>query len=667
MRHDGVSGWYARLDRVLDDRPEQVRIWLEAWEGALRQSKPVAALLPEEWPTLPATLLTDPGHVLDHLIARHDAETDGRSPRGAHPTPPRLADAMVSSEMLKPPVEQMPAPQTHSLPLDALPPGFRQHLESLNLDHLNKDEVVEVDESVQLDIDAGRRTRTGISLPVADPATGGGLFPARLFKKHAEVSCDWDPQERLDDTRLLLRNLQLVDVSELSISATKSRLHLELVRYGLASLDEEGTDELLGREEVAELLNGVTLVADTLQDAWPFEESPLLLFANPPWLRIKDRFRGHPDGSRLRKELGEVLRGLLDENGEKRYSTMRGNVNLYRLFIERGLQVLQQDGRLRIVVPDSLLREQSSAPLRQLLVEGHGWENIWFFDEGNCLFPGISQGVVVISVVSRGRTDFLTTIGPLDRSDLRNDSNGVSAQVPRLALERERWNRWTRGEWGVPRLPRETEERRRLLEIIDELSHKPRLAEPLGWLTVDGNTARVRVGEVDQTSHSSSIKPWESGGRGTPFIRGVHFTDDGNGMISLRHPAFEKGIPSRASERQQARWTGELRPSGDPRLACQAIVNAHQQRRLRWVVMPSGCVLGNSVNHIELPITFQSNLSEKYGSLKDGLNWLCGHLNGDDLDDWARAWAANNNVNNYELEMLPLDILELEEGPIAAL
>jgi len=24
------------------------------------------------------------------------------------------------------------------------------------------------------------------------------------------------------------------------------------------------------------------------------------------------------------------------------------------------------------------------------------------------------------------------------------------------------------------------------------------------------------------------------------------------------------------------------------------------------------------------------------------------------LDAWARAWAANNNVNNYELEMLPL-------------
>jgi hypothetical protein len=31
-------------------------------------------------------------------------------------------------------------------------------------------------------------------------------------------------------------------------------------------------------------------------------------------------------------------------------------------------------------------------------------------------------------------------------------------------------------------------------------------------------------------------------------------------------------------------------------------------------------------------------------------------LNENSLDEWARAWSANNNVNNYELEMLPLAI-----------
>ena len=105
---NGVSGWYARLDRCLDNRQTQIEMWLDAWENSLRTHQPIAALLPEDWPTLPANLLTDPGHVLDHLLARHDAESDGRSPRGAHPTP--LVSQIRSShrKCLRRPFNQKP-------------------------------------------------------------------------------------------------------------------------------------------------------------------------------------------------------------------------------------------------------------------------------------------------------------------------------------------------------------------------------------------------------------------------------------------------------------------------------------------------------------------------------------------------------------------------------
>ena len=118
---NGVSGWYARLDRCLDNRQTQIEMWLDAWENSLRTHQPIAALLPEEWPTLPANLLTDPGHVLDHLLARHDAESDGRSPRGAHPTPPRLADSIISSEMLEATIQPKVKKQTTNMHLADLP------------------------------------------------------------------------------------------------------------------------------------------------------------------------------------------------------------------------------------------------------------------------------------------------------------------------------------------------------------------------------------------------------------------------------------------------------------------------------------------------------------------------------------------------------------------
>ena len=111
--HGNVSGWYARLDRVLDDREAQIDAWLSSWERSLQQNLPIAAFLPETWPTLPANLITDPGYVLDHLLARHDAELDGRSPRGAQPIPTILSDSMVTSELLDVP-NQSGSKRTHA-------------------------------------------------------------------------------------------------------------------------------------------------------------------------------------------------------------------------------------------------------------------------------------------------------------------------------------------------------------------------------------------------------------------------------------------------------------------------------------------------------------------------------------------------------------------------
>ena len=175
-------------------------------------------------------------------------------------------------------------------------------------------------------------------------------------------------------------------------------------------------------------------------------------------------------------------------------------------------------------------------------------------------------------------------------------------------------------------------------------------------MTTNERQVRVRVGEIDQTAHAKSIETWVKGKRSRPFIRGVHFSESEDGRVFIRHPAFRTDIPSRASERQLAMWVGDHHPAHGPRLACQAIVNAHQERRLRWAVIPEGSVLGNSVNHIELHEDIEARLVDDHATIEGGLQWLCEHLNNNDLDEWARAWAANNNVNNYELEMLPVEL-----------
>lgn len=613
---------------------------------------PVAALLPSDWPTLPANLLTDPGHVLDHLLARLDAEKDGRSPRGAHPTPPKLADAIIRSELLEPVISTPRIPKKPSLPLDALPPGFRQHFDQMNLINNSLDDNFTIDEKALSEVESGDRTLSGIPLPLADSACGGGIFVARLLNFHTEALTGEETELIVEDTRRLLSGIQLVDINPDIASAARSRIHLETVRLGLANIDDDES-VLLSRSEVENLLMESVKVCDSLQDSWPWERLPRLMITNPPWLRIKDKFRGHENGSALRKKLGERLRGLTEDDGALRFCTMKGNVNLYRLFIERGLQILQPGGTLRIIAPDSLLREQSSAPLRTLLVMEHGWQEVWAIEEANLLFPGITQGVSILSVSAKEKSKELLIRGPVDRSDLRRDGSGISARVPTFTLIRESWEEWTKGTWAIPRLPRDSLERDNVLTIISKLAKHPRLGENDHWLVRGGENIRVRVGEVDQTSHAKGIKTWVKGRKNRPFIRGVHFTEGENGVF-IRHPAYDSTIPSRSTERQLSMWTGPTNYSHGPRVACQAIVNANQERRLRWAVIREGCVLGNSVNHIELSKASEEFLAISKGSLPKGLDWLCGLLNDENIDIWARVWAANNNVNNYELEMLPI-------------
>lgn len=654
LRSGNVSGWYARLDRACPDRENQVDIWLDCWEQALSRGLPLPAVLPKEWPTLPASLLTDAGHVLDQLLCRFDAEKDGRSPRGAHSTPVTLVDAMVADELRPETPSEIHAPALPMLSVAALPPGFHAHVKNINS---NRNECSpEEDEETLSEIAAGKRTRSGIPLPFAEPAVGGGLFPARLIRWHSENTEKMRSEQRADDTRILLSNLQLLDVCEAACRASRRRIYLELVRYGLASIDDQPNEGEIGRGEATSMISRAVRLGDSLKDGWPWCQQPRLLMTNPPWLRIKDRFRGHEDGTRLRKKLGRELRSICDADGNRRFSTLRGNVNLYRLFLERSLQVTQTGGRIRIVTPDSLLREKSSISLRTLLVNNHEWTSVWEFPESSRLFAGVSQGALVLAVTVGGETDGVLLYGPAEKNEVCS-RQGLSPTVPCMELDRGRWETWSRGEWAIPRLPRSREERDHVLTIIDDLAEAPRLSDPDHWLCCKEDRVRIRVGEVDQTNCTDDIHSWKKGSRGVPLVRGVHFRSNEE-KVWLHHPSLDCQIHSGAPERKQALWRGDIKPSKHPRLACQAIVNTHQTRRLRWVVLPAGSVIGNSVNHLMIPDETMKGLMKRHRGRVKALNWLCEILNSKQLDAWSRAWAANNNVNNYELELLPVKMGE---------
>ena len=638
-----TSGWYARLDHECPERTEQIEIWLDSWLDATKKNQPIAAALPNSWPTLPAGLLSNPGNVLDHLLARFDAQSDGRSPRGVYAPPARFVDAVLHDELQHGSSKKKEPPAT--LSLAALPPSFRGFAKQFNKD-INDEGVVEgSDESSK------NQTESGIPIPFADPCVGAGLFAERMLRIHSERLAGHQPSERREDTLRLLEGLQLVDTSEVAVNSARKRIVIVLARLGLVDLDGDGDDGKIGLSEAEMIVESNVRCMDPLMGEWPWNERPMLMISRPPWLRIKDRFRGHPDGSALRKELSSQLREFKGSDGKARFSAIKGNVNLYRLYIERSLQISQNGGRVRLVVPCSVLREKSSLPLRKLLVESNNWDSVWSFPEDSRLLFGGSQGVSVIGITVGEETDVMTSFGPLLVDDI-SPGRGLESDAPFLELERGPWSSWTDASWAVPKMPRDETSRSRTILAIGNLADKPRLVEEGTSLNPSGMPIKVRVGEVERSVWKKEISDWTGKAGEVPFIRAAHISFKG-GMGTLAHPAFDTD-----SEARKSAWKGASEMCVQSRIVCQSVVNPQSERRLVWAVVPEGCVLGNSVSFLDLPKEVEDGLSESFGSLEDGLDFLANRLNSEDLDLWSRAWAANNNVNNYEIEMLPFEIEE---------
>lgn len=644
-----TSGWYARLDHECPERTQQIEIWLDSWLEATKKNLPIAATLPNNWPTLPAGLLSNPGTVLDHLIARFDAQSDGRSPRGVYAPPARFVDAILYDELRHGSSTKKEPPAT--LSLAALPPSFRGFAKQFN-ENISEDCVPDSEE-----IEMKNRTISGIPIPFADPCVGAGLFAERILRIHSERISGNTPNERREDTLRLLEGLQLVDSSEVAVNSARKRIVIVLARLGLVDLDGEGDEGKIGLSEAEMIIESNVRCVDPLLGEWPWNEGPMLLVSRPPWLRIKDRFRGHPEGSSLRKSLSRQLRKFKGSDGRARFSAIKGNVNLYRLYIERSLQLSHRGGRVRLVVPSSVLREKSSLPLRKLLVESNQWDSVWSFPEDHKLLFGGSQGVSVIGVTVGEETDVLTSFGPLLSDDLAS-GKGLVSDAPFFELERGPWSSWTDTSWAVPKMPRSPIDRSRTLAAIGNLADKPRLVEDGTGLNPSGRAIKVRVGEVERSSWTGEICEWKEGL--LPFVRAAHIDFD-NGRGVIRHPAFDtKNLDD--VEFKNSGWSGSKDMAVPSRIVCQAVVNPSSKRRLVWAVVPEGCVIGNSVSFLDLPEEVTERLEERFGSFEEGLIALANQLNSEELDLWSKAWAANNNVNNYEIETLPFEIEGTELG-----
>ncbi|MDR1613812.1 MAG: Eco57I restriction-modification methylase domain-containing protein [Planctomycetota bacterium] len=318
------------------------------------------------------------------------------------------------------------------------------------------------------------------------------------------------------------------------------------------------------------------------------------IIGNPPY-EILTNFDRYPE----RRELASAVRGsglYLDSLG--------GQINLYRLFIERSLSLLRDGGALSMIVPASLARDTCAGRLRRRLLFRENADDWLLQREKETVFAGVTQATCVF----RARKNW----GPAEL--VRVESAGLEKMSPLSEI--------AAGDGAIPYPD----------DRAGELAHalKGRFSRTLS------DVADIRVGEVDQTVFRDCMRDDDTG---CLLARGAHLRPFLLDVASL---------PSRARFLDRdlflQRKGGQAQACRDRaaviRIAQLGIRNMQTLPRLVAALIPPGVYLGNSLNAF-IP-----------ESGADAI-FLSALLNSRLLDRLFRSLSGNNNINLCEVRGLP--------------
>lgn len=228
-------------------------------------------------------------------------------------------------------------------------------------------------------------------LKVVDPACGSGAFLIQAFKYLYEQR-QWIANERVRITgtkelfdvpssirSVLSKNLYGVDINPESVEITRLALwlHTALPGMPLTSLDqnircgnslvgEDFYDQLgIDRKSMSiseqERINAFDW-RKAFPDVFDREESGFdCVIGNPPYVKLQ-HFR------KIQEDMARYLLEAQREEGCPLYeSTQTGNFDLYLPFIERGVELLNKQGKMGFIAPNVWLVNEYGKGLRQKL------------------------------------------------------------------------------------------------------------------------------------------------------------------------------------------------------------------------------------------------------------------------------------------------------------
>lgn len=252
-------------------------------------------------------------------------------------------------------------------------------------------------------------------LRILDPACGSGSFLIVAYERMLKEHLDWyisnEPKKRKDNVfqgqkgewrltlkekkRILLNNIYGVDIDGQAVEVTKLNLLLKALE-GESKESVDNVNKWFREPALPDLENNIRCgnslvdfdIEEMLKDLSPEEreqelhrikpfswnnEFPTIMknggfdvvIGNPPYIRIQTMKEWAPV---------EV------EHYKKTYkSASSGNYDIYMVFVEKGLSVLNLKGRLGYILPHKFFQAQFGQPGRHLISEKRGLIEIVHF------------------------------------------------------------------------------------------------------------------------------------------------------------------------------------------------------------------------------------------------------------------------------------------------
>lgn len=444
-----------------------------------------------------------------------------------------------------------------------------------------------------------------------------------LNKILSKKSIDWDDFEKVLRTKEKLIRILIASLNS-QYAVPLNDLLREITDLFNQKLDEKFAEEY--NIDLIKLKNAQSLPWERKMFHWFFEFPEVFLgrggfdvvVGNPPYGRLKQIIEDGEEKYFLSSVYGSL------------YSYQVGNLNLYKLFLERSYELLKDNGYFSMIYPSSFLGENDSKELRRLFFEKAVVRKILEFPEKTRVFEGNTQAVCILFYAKQVKEDYEIHI----KTNISREEKSNLSSLDFLKIKKSELKELTGEDYRIPLFYNPKVE----WEVLKHISKFP----PFKGTDKVPPVGEIGVGHLDETFDKEFMSD-ESGD--DLLIKGIHLDRyfvnlDPNGPKPrwiVNKEEFFRRKPEAEKIAEKHKIIG------------RNTINKASKPRLRFAPLGIGYVITNAIKFII--INNDSLMSKEY---------LISLLNSSILNWRFELFSLQNNIRNYEIEELPIPRISLQ-------